>query len=517
MSRMNNARKGIGFGIINNFLNIVLPFVSRTIILYTLGTEYLGLGGLFTSIINVLNISELGFSAAVSYILYKPVADRDDSKVCAILGFARKCFSLIGLIISVGGIAVMPFLKNLISGDVPDGINIYILYIVYLANVVVSYLMFAYKRILFSANQRYDIETNIASITILLQYVLQIVMLIAFKNYYIYALIVPVMTIFSNLACQYYTKKLYPQYFCKGKISKEEVSVLKKKVGGSFFSKLGETVYLSVNNIVISAIFGLHILGQYGNYYYVTTSLMGIFAVVHNTMRPIIGNCVATEDKDINFKRFLQFDNVYMWVSSFCTCCLVCLYQDFIKIWVGEENMFPFYMAVLFAVYFFVGRISCVTSIFIESTGLWWESRFVAIIAAAVNLVFSLVLADFIGLAGVLVSSAISSVVVSFVGRIYVLFKYYFTKKECLEYLKESFKIVVLSAISIIAVYFATTFISAGGYIGLILKAVAVVVLFAIIYFVMHSKSRKAREIWRLVIDFTGLKKIFNRIKGIKN
>ena len=131
MDRMNNARKGIGFGIINNILNVVLPFVSRTIILYTLGTQYLGLGGLFTSVINVLNISELGFSAAVSYILYKPVADGDDEKVCAILGFARKCFFVIGMVVLTGGIIVMPFLKNLISGDIPEDINIYLLYLLY--------------------------------------------------------------------------------------------------------------------------------------------------------------------------------------------------------------------------------------------------------------------------------------------------------------------------------------------------------------------------------------------------
>ena len=326
MGRMSNARKGIGFGVINNLLNVLLPFVSRTIILYTLGTKYLGLGGLFTSIINVLNISELGFSAAVSYILYKPVAEGDDKKVCAVLSFARKCFLVIALIISIGGIAVMPFLKNLISGDVPDGINIYLLYLIYLANVVVSYLMFAYKRILFSANQRFDIETNILSTTLVIQYILQIILLLIFKNYYIYAVVVPLMTVVNNLLCQHFTKKMYPQYFPKGKIEKEEIAVLKKKVGGSFFSRLGETIYLSVDSIVISAFFGLVILGMYGNYYYVITSLVALFGMVHNTMRPIIGNCIATENKDINFKRFLQFNNIYIWVAAFCTCCLLCLW-----------------------------------------------------------------------------------------------------------------------------------------------------------------------------------------------
>ncbi len=513
MDRMRNARKGIGFGIINNILNVFLPFISRTIIIYTLGTQYLGLGGLFTSIINVLNISELGFSAAVSYILYKPVADGDDDKVCAVLSFARKCFTVIGTAILVGGIAVMPFLKLLISGDVPGDVNIYLLYLVFLANVVVSYYMFAYKRILFSANQRYDIETNIASICLLIQYVLQIILLLVFKNYYFYVVITPLMTIFNNLICQYFSKKLYPQYFCKGKISKQEVAILKKKVGGSFFSKLGETVYLSVDNIVISAFFGLQILGQYGNYYYVITSLIAIFAVVHNTMRPIIGNCIAIENKEINFSRFLKFNNLYMWIAAFCACCLLCLYQDFIFVWVGKENMFSFVMVILFVVYFFVGRFSCVPTLFVEASGLWWESRFVAMTAAIVNLTLNIILSYTIGLEGVLISSIVSSIGVTFIGRIAVLFKYYFDKKECRKYIKTTIGMLAAMIICVLITFFITTFIHANSFLTLIFKGILVVLIFGIMYFAIHFKNKDAREIWSLAASFIGINKIFKKFK----
>ena len=332
MSRIGNARKGIAFGIINNILVVILPFISRTIIIYTLGNEYLGLGGLFTSIINVINISELGFGAAVSYILYKPIAENDEQKVCAILKFTRKCFFVIGMVVLAIGLAIMPFLRSLISGDIPSGINIYVLYIIYLVNVVSSYVMFSYKRILFSANQRYDIETKIASFSVIVQYVIQIVVLLLLKNYYVYVLVIPAATIINNLTCQIITKRLYPNFICKGDISKEEISVLKQKVSGSFFSKLGDTIYLSVDNIVISAVFGLLILGKYGNYYYIITSLVALFAIVHNTLRPIIGNCIVTEEKSVNFKRFLSLNNIYIWLTAFCTCCLICLYQNFISV-----------------------------------------------------------------------------------------------------------------------------------------------------------------------------------------
>lgn len=497
----------------NNILGIILPFISRTIIIYTLGNEYLGLGGLFTSIINVISISELGFGAAVSYILYKPIAENDEEKVCAILRFTRKCFLVIGIVVFVAGIAIMPFLKSLISGDVPNGINVYLLYVFYLINVVSSYVMFSYKRILFSANQRYDIETNIASFTLIAQYIVQIIVLILLKNYYLYVIIVPIATIANNLLCQKITKKMYPRFVCKGNISKEEVTLLKQKVSGSFFSKLGDTVYLSVDNIVISAIFGLLVLGKYSNYYYIITSLVALFAIVHNTLRPIIGNCIVTENKDINFDRFLKLNNIYFWISALCTCCLLCLYQDFIFVWLDEESMFSFGMVVLFAIYFFVGRLYGMPALFVEAAGLWWESRFVALIAAAVNLILNITLSYTIGLEGVLISSIASSLGVTFVGRNMVLFKYYFSNKERNKYLISTLKMLCAATVCISATFFVSTTIYATNFLTLILKGVLVVLAFAVLYFTLHIKNKSSREIWSLAISFIGLDKIVKKIK----
>lgn len=513
MSRMSNARKGIGFGIINNILNILLPFVSRTIIIYTLGNQYLGLGGLFTSIINVLNISELGFSTAVAYILYKPIADKDEAKVCAILSFARKCFTAIGIVVLVGGLVVMPFLKKFISGDVPDGINIYVLYLFYLANVVISYIMFSYKRILFSANQRYDLETKIASVTVIIQQVIQIAVLLLLKNYYLFVLAFPVATFINNLLCQSVTKRMYPQYFCKGTISSEEVGVLKQKISGSFFSKLGDTVYLSVNNIVISSIFGLLVLGKYSNYYYVITSLIAIFAIVHNTLRPIIGNCIVTESKDENFGKFITLNNIYVWLTAFCSCCLVCLYQDFIAVWAGEDAKFTLAIAVLFAAYFFSGRISAVVTLFLESAGLWWEIRYFALCSAGVSLVLSIVLAKCIGLAGVLIASVVSMLGVTMIGHVRVLFKHYFDKVKFRQYLK-SMLFIVASSLAIIGVTFlVASKITVSGWFSLLCKGAVTAVMFAALYFIVNIKNKESRSAWGVALRMFGLHKLF-KTKG---
>lgn len=133
-SRTQNAKRNMIAGVTNRILNILLPFITRTIVLYLLGATYQGLSGLFTSVLQVLNLTDLGFSTVVIYILYKPIADEDYDSVCAIMAFLKKIYFYVGMVMFGIGIAIMPFLKMFITGDVPPGINIYVLYIMYLCN-----------------------------------------------------------------------------------------------------------------------------------------------------------------------------------------------------------------------------------------------------------------------------------------------------------------------------------------------------------------------------------------------
>lgn len=147
-SRTKNTTRNIGAGLLNQIISIILPFINRTAILWTLGAEFTGLTGLFSSILNVLNMAELGFNTAIVYSLYKPMADRDHKKICEIVSMFKKIYSIVGTVILLGGLAVMPFLTSFIHGSYPDTINLYIVYFLYLINSAVSYYMFAYKECL---------------------------------------------------------------------------------------------------------------------------------------------------------------------------------------------------------------------------------------------------------------------------------------------------------------------------------------------------------------------------------
>ena len=186
LEKTKNARRNILFGILNKVITMFLPFVVRSVIIYALSAEYLGLNSLFSSILQVLNLTELGFSSAIVYSMYKPIAENDDETICALLNFYRKIYFIIGCVVLSLGLLLLPFLDKLINGDVPDNINIYILYLCYLVNTVLSYMMFAYRSSLLNAHQRTDIISNINTITLGSMYFLQIIVLIATKNYYTY-------------------------------------------------------------------------------------------------------------------------------------------------------------------------------------------------------------------------------------------------------------------------------------------------------------------------------------------
>lgn len=429
MNRKTNVRNGIIMGLVNNALTIILPFVSRTIIIRQLGIEYVGLGGLFTSILQVLSLSELGFGGAVSAFLYKPIADNDTEKIKAILNFIRKIYRMVGLAILLFSVALLPFLDGLIAGSVPEELNIYVLYMLYVANTVISYFTYAYKRILLSANQRYDIDVSITSVCIIGQYVIQIILLLLYKNYYMYVVIIPLMTATANILAYIITTKLYPKYYCEGELEKSDVERIFKNSGGAFCSQIGSTVYLSVDNIVISAYLGLMILGKYNNYYYVIASLIAIFAVIHNSIRPTIGNIIATEGYVKIWDYFVEINQIYMMLAIVCCSCCVVLFQDFESIWAGKDNMLDFGIVILITSMFFVGRLGGVLSIFKESAGLLWEGKFIPLISAGVNLSLNIFLVNMIGLPGIIISTIVGSLTVGLPGNVYITFKYLFKDK----------------------------------------------------------------------------------------
>ena len=507
LSRTENASRNILWGAINKIISLGLPFITRTVMIYTLGMQYVGLGSLFSSILQVLSFAELGIGSALVFSMYKPMAEGDDEKICALLSFYRKSYRIIGSVILVFGLVLMPFLESLIAGDIPEGINLQALFSIYLINNILGYFLYAYKQSLFTASQRTDMISKIGMGLQLLSSVGQILTLVLLHNYYVYVIVIPVITCLNNLCIGVLTDKYYPQYKCRGNLEKKELKIIEKKVGGMVFQKIGGIVLSSVDTIVISAFLGLTTLALYQNYYYIITSIFGFLTVIMQSIIAGVGNSVATETTDKNYKDFKKFNFIYIWIVAWCTTCLLCLYQPFMRLWVGQKNMFGSGMVVLFALYFFVHKWCDMLYVYQEACGIWWETKFVPLVAAILNLIVNIILVKTIGLPGILISTIVSVVLIYDTGYAKVIFNTYFKKIQggLRKYWARQ-AMYLLSALfaSAVTVIICSLFETSSSLLALIVNGVVCVVVPNIIYFLL----------WRNLPEFEYFRTIVCRVFG---
>lgn len=423
---MTNVSNNITSGIIKKIISITLPFLIRTAIIYCLGAEYLGLNSLFTSILSVLNLTELGFSSAIVFCMYKPLAEKNIDLVCALLTFFKKVYFVMGILILFIGLVLTPFITVFISGTWPEDINIYALFLVYLGNTVISYFFFAYKSALLNAAQRIDIYNWIQTIALLLQYLIQLGVLVLSKNYLAYAVIMPICTIICNCLTCYYADKLFPEYKKKGKIGLEEKKLIREKLQGMVIYKLSEVSRNSFDSIVLSAFFGLVTVAIYNNYFYVFSALYSIMVAINQGIQAGVGNDIVIRPKEENLYRMRKINYYVMWLVSWWSICLLFLMQTFMKIWAGESMLMSTFEMSLFAVYFYVLNMCNVRNLYYDGNGLWMEGKWTFITESVANLILNIVLAKIWGIIGVLAATIITIFIFSFVFRTKILFENYF-------------------------------------------------------------------------------------------
>ena len=512
-TRTQHARRNIVTSVINKLVIMLTNFVMRTILIKFLGAEYLGLDSLFVSILQILSLTELGISAAMVYSMYKPLAENDTPAVCALLKLYRTVYRWIALIMTVLGIAIAPFLPLIVKKDLPAGINLYFLFFINLADTVLSYMLFAYRSSLFTADQRYSINNNIYSIFKVGGTALQIVALILFRktpslSYYFYSLVLPLTTILKNLALYIISNKMYPQYKCEGSVPKEEINSIKKRCAGMFLHKLNFVFRNSFDSIVLSAFLGLTMLGKYNSYYYIINAISGIMILVSNSVTASVGNSIVVETKQKNYKDFNKLQLLYMGLTSWLTVCLVACTQPFIKLWVGEKMMFSDGIMIIFCIYFFSTHFSRVCHLYRQATGLWWQDRYRPLVEMAVNLSLNILLVKVLGVSGVMLSTIFCIVFIEGTWGTRILFKHYFTEEKQSKYMLKLLWSWILTGISGAICYFICKKIELSGIPAIIVYGIIGSVVSVVVYVLGSSFLPEFKPAVEFGLKITGLNKI---------
>ena len=491
VERVQNASRNILFGLLMKGYQILMPFLMRTALIYYMGIQYLGLNSLFTSVLQVLNLAELGVGNAMVYSMYKPVAENDSLKICALMKLYRTYYYVVGLVIAIVGMILTPFVPKLISGDIPEGVNLYILYLLNLSATVLSYWLFAYKNSVLIAHQRMDITSKVTIVTNSIQYILQFLVLLLLKNYYVYVLVVLVTQVLTNVATAVVSDRMFPQYKPVGKLPDAQKIVINQRIKDLFTSKLGAVILNSADTIVISSFLGLTVLAIYQNYYFILTSIIGFVAIIFSSVTAGIGNSIITETKDKNFCDFKKFTFLISWLSAFCSCCFLCLFQPFMKAWVGEEYQLGFGAVICFSIYFYIYEINQLMNTFKDAAGIWHEDRFRPLTTALVNLVMNLFFVRSWGIYGVLLSTVFSWVFVGMPWLLHNLFTALFDRGLLFDYLK-SLLIYLFAAVAVsVFCTILCNLILLNDYLTFVLRLLLCVVVFNTLYLLIFRKNKE--------------------------
>lgn len=499
IERRKNATRNIVSGFALRLFQTILPFLLRTVMIYTIGMEYVGLDTLFVSILHVLNLAELGVGNAMVYSMYDPIANDDKRKLNALLNLYKRYYNIIGCFILIVGLLIVPFLPNLISGNVPDSVNIYVLYFINLLSTVLSYWMFAYKTSILTSHQRTDVINKINIVAFCVRYGFQFIALLFLKNFYVYALGILVGQFAVNVFAYIAINRMYPAYQPEGKLEKNEEQEINQHIKDLFTAKLGGTVTNSADTVIISAFLGLTVLAKYNNYYYILSALFGFVSIIFQSCLAGIGNSLTVDTSKKNYEDFEKFSFLLTWVIGFCTVALYCLLQPFMKIWVHDENMLENSFLALFCIYFYVYELALVWSTYKDAGGIWHKDRFRPLCVTIVNLGLNLLTVQFWGLYGVVLSTIISYVFVGMPWMLHNIFAELFHRRAYKYILKLLYETVIVIVACFITGLLCDS-INVMGVWGLVIKGIVALVVPNVIFLVFFFRTKEFLEVKKILI-----------------
>lgn len=429
-------------------LTILLNFAVRTIFIHCLNEAYLSVNGLFSNILTVLSLAELGFGSAMVYRMYAPVAVKDYQKTAALLHFYKKIYAVIGAVIFGLGLCVIPFMDYIIK-DKPDVSGLTLYYILYLINTTISYWFASYKASVLYADQKEYIKTNVQNAMSILQSALQIVLLLIFRKYLLYLLVQLGCNIILNLYVAHLVDKRYPQIreHRNARLTSDERRQIKKDAEALVLSRFGHVVLNGTDNIIISAVVGVLWVGRLSNYTLICDSVTSVLCQITAAITGSLGNFFATEDKHAGYALFKKVEFLNFWLYGFSFLALVTLLDPFVQIWAGGRFVLGLPISIAIAINFFVAGYMNTLWVFRSTIGLFKQGKFRPILVALFNIVLSIFLGTKWGVFGVLFATFLSRAAISLWYDPIVLHKYGFgvsCKPYFVRYLKRIFLLMAV-------------------------------------------------------------------------
>lgn len=489
-------------------MTIVLKFITQTVFIRILGREFLGLNGLFTNILSVLSFAELGVGTSIVFSLYRPLAEKNYKQVAALMNLFKKAYTFIGITVGVLGCVLIPFLHILIKNF--DELNgVYIYFLLYLANSVISYF-FTYKRSLLIADQHEYVSMLNTFFFTIFQVALQVIFLFMNHSYRTYLWIAIICTFLSNLTISYQVNRKYPYL---NEMKNEQVSLeVKKSIGanviGMIGSRIGSIVVRSTDNLLLSAFMGISIVGIYSNYLLIVNSVSGVLNKLVSSVTASIGNLIIEKNNERSYQVYKEHFMINLFVVSFSTGCLLVSLNPFIRVWAGKSYVLVSSIVFVIVLNYFIDQLRQTNITFISAFGFFVPNGKKSVIEAVINFILSLTLLRVfnLGIEGVLLGTVITNMILNSWWEPLLLFRKGFNNpKQFLGfYLKFYFgnsllMILLLAIVSSLIMYF-NKLVVLPSLLTAVLNSLLMIILLGILVILIYWKNETFQELKRLVI-----------------
>ena len=449
-SRFQNSILNLTSGLAYRLFIMLTAFAVRTVFIKCLNEDYLGVNGLYTNILSILSMAELGFSTAMVYSMYQPLARDDQYKLAQLLQLYKKVYRIIGTVVLVLGLALVPFLDVLIK-DAPDVDHLTLYYLLYLGNSVISYWCFAYRNSILQADQKAYIITGLQGLFNLLKSVGQILILLVLRNYTAYLLVQIGCTIAQNTVVAILTRRRYPRILQKTEpLPKAERSSIFTDVRALMVQRIAHVALNGSDSVITSALVGIRWVGLISNYRLIIDAVTGILTQITSSISASLGNYFAKEDQNAGYQLYLRVDFMGYWLYTFCFVALHTLLNPFVVLWLGERFILAwsvvFWLSLRFLVECLMNNLYTIRT----AMGLFVQFQTRSVVATVMTIVLSVWLGSTLGLNGILMAPVITRLCINLWHNPYIIHRDGFHRSVKPYYLMWLGRFALITAIALL-------------------------------------------------------------------
>lgn len=512
-SRLNAVAINTTIGIIQKIITVIANLAIQIIFVRSLGKQYAGISSLFTSVLTVLSFAELGIGTAITYNLYKPIAEKNTEQIGAYMNFYSTAYKIVAFVVITAGIICCPLLPYIVK-SVPDiKENILIIYLLFVADTAVSYIM-VYKATFLNACQENYISSVVHTIVIVLKVIAISVLLILWKNYYAYLIVTVILTFLQNLIISYIANRKYPflKEMKKYHLKKEEKKRVYKDVYAMSLYKVSGTVLNGTDNIIISGGLGTSYVGLMSNYNMIIRQVYDVIIQFFSSVTSSIGNLSTENDIDYEHYIFETLNFISFWIFTFASISVFIIANPFIELCFGGQYVCTLAVLSVLVIDLYVKGMMNPVSAFRTSHGLFVQGKYRPLIMAIINITLSLILLKYFGLIGVFLATIISRIVTQVWFDPYIVYKYVFKRSPSI-YLKKYIKWILTALLCAVVTFLlaeALPFKSSLLF-TIVMRILLCIVVPNIMIFLIYKKTYEFKK----TIEFgkSILKKIKNKIK----